>query len=124
MNNLDKKTFGNYGEKLAVDYLQQHGFTILERNFKKFYGEIDIIAQQNKLIIFVEVKMRKKAYFELSSLIVPSKQFKIIKTAESYIASKRLYEHILRFDVALIEGINKQTTISYISNAFGKKEEF
>jgi putative endonuclease len=124
MNTTYKSTFGTYGENLVVDYLKKNGFTVLERNYKKFYGEIDIIAQRDDTIVFVEVKMRQKAYFELSTLIIPSKQRKIIKTAESYVASKHLYEHILRFDVALVEGYGDQAKINYIPHAFGKPCEF
>lgn len=114
----DRRVVGAYGEDLVASYLQNQGFTLLERNYKKFYGEIDLIAKKDDTIIFVEVKTRKKAYFELSQLITYSKQQKIIKTAESYIVSNQLKDTIFRFDVALLVG----TELHYIPNAFTKKE--
>lgn len=54
-NNLP---LGNYGEEVAVKYLQKQGYKILERNFRKGYGEIDIVAKQNETVVFVEVKTR------------------------------------------------------------------
>ena len=47
---------GNIGEQAACDYLTNHGFSVLARNFKRKVGEIDIVAKKNKVIHFVEVK--------------------------------------------------------------------
>jgi len=63
--NLHKLNIGRIGEKLAVDFLLQNNYTILEKNFRTKSGEIDIIAQKNNKISFVEVKTRiglKKGY--------------------------------------------------------------
>src|SRR4030042_4101986 len=53
------KKFGDYGETLAVNFLKKHGYTIIQRNYKCIYGEIDIIAKENNCIVFIEVKTRK-----------------------------------------------------------------
>ena len=53
---LHKKNLGNFGENLAAQYLQNHGYRIIERNFKARYGEIDIIASIHNILVFVEVK--------------------------------------------------------------------
>lgn len=115
------QALGSQGEERVANYLKLEGFVILERNYKKFYGEIDLIAQKKDLIAFVEVKTRKKAYFELSQLITPSKQHKIIKTAQSYIARYHFTNTIFRFDVALLESSEEGTQLHYIPNAFTKK---
>ncbi len=122
--NSSPQVLGNQGEEHVALYLMQQGFVIRERNYKKFYGEIDLIAQKNSLLIFVEVKTRKTAYFELSQLITLSKQQKIIKTAEAYIVQHQFSDIVFRFDVALLEGIGENTQLRYIPNAFTKKEFF
>jgi len=59
---LNRET-GKLGEDLAAKYLQQLGYLILERNFKTKFGEIDLIAQKNHFLIFVEVKYRSSLFF-------------------------------------------------------------
>lgn len=116
-----KKHLGTLGEQCVADYLQQHGFTIIEQNYRTRQGEIDLIAQKDNLIAFVEVKTRRKHYFNLSQVILPAKQRSIIRTAENYIAKAQLRDAILRFDVALLKGTDIDT-ITYIPNAFSKPE--
>jgi putative endonuclease len=50
---------GNLGENIAVDYLKKKGYKIVERNFRKKYEEIDIVAVHDSTIVFIEVKTRK-----------------------------------------------------------------
>lgn len=114
-----RKHIGNEGESLVIDYLKKHGFSIMACNYRTRQGEIDIIAQKGSLITFVEVKRRLKSYFNLSEVITPSKQRKIIQTAATYRAEKRLFgDFIFRFDVALVEQYGSEKTITYISDAF------
>lgn len=114
---ISTKTTGNQGELAVVKKLRQDGFSILRQNYQIRQGEIDIIAQKNELVVFVEVKTRKNQYFPLSQVITPSKQRKIIATAKWFIAQNKIVDTLLRFDVALVtEG--KEYTIDYIANAF------
>lgn len=114
-----RKRIGNEGESLVVDYLKKNGFSIVACNYQTRKGEIDIIAQKDSLIAFVEVKHRLKSYFNLSEVITPSKQRKIIQTAATYRTEKRLFgDFIFRFDVALIEQHGQEKNITYISDAF------
>lgn len=115
--------FGKESEQLVADYLSNQGFKILELNYKKFFGEIDIIAYKKDLIAFVEVKARKNSKISLHSLILPSKQKKIIKVAMSYMGSHNIDEKICRFDVALLHLIDgKAPELTYIPNAFSQTE--
>lgn len=63
MPDLRKKLLGKHGEDLAVNFLKKQGYKILERNFQKGYGEIDIIAQEKDTLVFVEVKTRISTQF-------------------------------------------------------------
>ena len=114
--------FGQQSEQLVSKYLIDQNFSILENNYKKFFGEIDIIAQKDDLIVFVEVKARKNSKISLHNLVTYSKQQKIIKVARFFIADRQgaLQNKTLRFDVALLHLQNYQTPeLTYIPNAFG-----
>ena len=115
-------TKGQKAESSVVLWLQKNNFTILEQNFRKKCGEIDIIAKKNNVIAFVEVKSRTTDYFNLSNVIVLSKQRKIIKTAQLYIAQHKFVDTIYRFDVALVLHSLNNDTIEYIPNAFTQAE--
>ena len=63
-------TFGKQSEDFIALYLQKLGFKILEQNYKKFFGEIDIIAKKNDLVVFVEVKARKNSQISIEIVII------------------------------------------------------
>lgn len=56
---MNNQAIGLLGEEIAANYLQSSGLSIVEKNFKKRYGEIDIVAKDNDTLVFVEVKTRK-----------------------------------------------------------------
>ena len=73
--------FGRMAEDLALRYLQKHDMTLLERNFRSRFGEIDLIMQENNTIIFVEVRARKNtAFLHPAETIDHSKRTKIRRT--------------------------------------------
>lgn len=73
------------GEEAACEYLKKQGYRILERNFRKSYGEIDIIAQKEEVIVFIEVKTRTTSSFGSPfDAIAPQKLRQIIKGAKYY----------------------------------------
>jgi len=118
-----KKEFGNQAEQFVSGYLKKKSFTIVEQNYQKRCGEIDIIARKKNLVIFVEVKIRKNAYFPLSEIITRSKQKKIIKTAQTFIQEQHFTDAIFRFDVALLTvNSSAEFDLNYIENAFTKLE--
>ncbi len=117
------RDIGKAGEKAACRFLKKNGYQILEQNYQrsagKIIGEIDIIARKDELISFVEVKTRKTEDFGLPcEYVTRSKQQKLIKTAYTYIAEKRL-DAPCRFDVieVLCDG-KKIQTIRHIPDAF------
>lgn len=110
---------GKAGENEAVKYLKKKGYKILETNYRKTYGEIDIIAKQGENIAFVEVKTRKNdAYGTPAEFVTPSKQKKIIKTAYTYIQEQDLDANFT-FDIieVYLDG-RKVKNINHIKNAF------
>jgi putative endonuclease len=113
-----RRELGNRGEQFVAAHLEKNGFIIRALNYVRKTGEIDIIAQKDELVVFVEVKVRTTQYFNVSSVINRSKQRKIITTAKIYTSEYRLNEHILRFDVALLENHSGEYAITYIPNAF------
>ena len=118
MSNI-RISLGKKGENLVIEYLKQQGFTILAQNYRQTYGEIDIVAQKQELIAFIEVKLRTNHYYTIADLIPIGKQKKIIKTAYAFRAQHFSYtDHIYRFDVAFLEPSGDDYTITYIPNAF------
>ena len=105
---------GVYGENLAVKYLKKKRFKIIEKNFKTYTGEIDIIAYKNKIYHIIEVKYRKNNDFGYPREAVNrEKQAKIRRTAEAYFAYKNIIA-MVNFDV--IEIIGEE--INLIERAF------
>jgi len=115
----DNLATGSRGEKDAALFLKKQGFTILEFNYKTLRGEIDIIAQKDSTIVFVEVKTRKTNYFHASQLITPSKQRKIFLAAKQYISERKLFtDLIFRFDAIFVYPRENSVEFEYVPNAF------
>ncbi len=113
-----RSQLGKEAEKKVGEYLINQGFKILEYNYRKKHGEIDLIANKARLLVFVEVKMRQHARFDLSDVITRAKQRKIISVAKEYIAKRGWQEQSYRFDVVLLVGAQKTLDLTYIPNAF------
>lgn len=112
---MDKITSGKDGEEKACNYIKAKKYKIAERNYRCLYGEIDIIAESNGVLIIIEVKYRKSdKYGKGYEAVNTVKQKKIIKTAEYYINEKNVKMPV-RFDVISIDG----NEITHIENAFG-----
>lgn len=110
---------GKNAEQRVAQHLIAQGFTILEYNYRKRGGEIDLIASAPGLLVFVEVKMRQAHYFDLADVITPGKQRKIIAVAKNYIGLKGgTMEQSYRFDVALLQAGQSGLELTYIPNAF------
>ena len=83
-----RREFGNQAETIASAYLASKGYKILERNYRKPWGEIDIIARHNDVMVFVEVKANAKDFgsgFSPEIRVDQNKMNKITKTAELYL---------------------------------------
>ncbi len=119
---MDKKLVGRFGEQAAAEYLKKKHYKIIGLNYSCRFGEIDLIAQNKKYIVFAEVKLRKSDFFaEAREFVTASKQEKIIKTASLWLTQNET-ELQPRFDVIEIyapEGAtSKSLKINHIENAF------
>ena len=88
---MSTSEFGFLAENLAARYLEKKGYTILDLNYRKPWGEIDIIASKEGILVFVEVKANRKiiAGFEPELRANSSKIVKVVRSARSYLAEKR-----------------------------------
>src|SRR5205814_4419042 len=91
---------GKQGEELVAQQLTEQGFRILATNYRWRGGELDIVAQKNELVVMVEVKTRTKDYVPVADMVPLSKQNKIVATAHHFLATHRLQNVAIRFDVA------------------------
>lgn len=112
---------GKWGEALAAEYLRKNGYSVIEANYKTRFGEIDIIAEDKKTVVFVEVKLRKNEKFgSPAEFVTLSKQKKLRTSAEIWISQNDTDKN-MRFDVIEIhapDGISKNYSINQIENAF------
>lgn len=109
---------GKEGELLVAQYLQKAGYTIITQNYRKRFGEVDLIATKADTLAFIEVKWRHDPLIDPAELIGPSKQKKIISIAKEFLSKHNDLEVVCRFDVALVEESNNSIKLRYIPNAF------
>jgi len=115
----NKRMQGAKGEATAVQYLQRHGYKILKQNYRYERGEIDIVAEDNNELVFVEVKARHShAYGMPEESVTPKKQQQIRTVAEGYLAEHNSNERVCRFDVIAIDWRGRQTAIRHYRDAF------
>lgn len=120
-----KRAIGTKGEQLAVKFLKKRGYKILQRNYRRRNGEIDIVCYDHGTITFVEVKTRYSDKYgppELS--VTEAKKRQIVKVALQYVAEKKIEGMSLRFDVVSIfySPNKKHPTITLFKNAFTKND--
>ena len=118
---MNSTLLGRWGEALVAEQFKKDGYKIIAVNYKTRFGEIDIIAENRKFIVFVEVKLRKNDKFgSASEFVTPSKQKKLRMTAEIWLSSNETKKDA-RFDVAEVyapDGLSGNHTINIIENAF------
>lgn len=99
-NSKPTQPFGRYGEQLVVDYLKNAGYQIVDTNWRCPHGEIDIVAQIAKMLVFVEVRSRHAENTEASfESVNKRKQAKITASANAYLDSHQLADMAWRIDV-------------------------
>jgi putative endonuclease len=126
-----RQFLGRWGETLAAEYLQQRGYTILERNVRTPYGEIDLVASESSppgdplaegdsVTVFVEVKTRASLAFGMpEDSITVRKRAHLLSAAQSYLQGHPELEHAWRIDVIAIQRLHldSEPVIHHFENA-------
>ena len=109
---------GKFGEELAVEFLQQNGYDILETNWTFQKAEIDIIAQKDSTLAVIEVKTRSSIVFGLpQDFVKPKKIQLLVKVINEYIVSNDLDVDV-RFDIIAIYKEDNTYKIEHFEDAF------
>lgn len=115
MGNIDK---GKLGESLAEKFLINKGYKIIDMNYKNKIGEIDIIALDKDVLVFVEVKSRtSNIYGNPYEAVNFKKQKKIVYASLIYLKYKKILDMQLRYDIIEVY-LTKKYKINHIENAF------
>ncbi len=112
---------GKIGEALAIEHFKAGGYEIRAQNYRTRSGEIDLIVQRGKRVVFVEVKTRRSSKFGIpQAAVTPTKQRQISKIALSYLQKHKLLDVPCQFDVvAIVLSWNFELIkLQHIENAF------
>ncbi|MCS6289167.1 MAG: YraN family protein [Nitrospira sp.] len=115
-----RRLLGDEGEGRAEAYLRRLGFRILGRNVRSPLGELDLVADDQGVLVFVEVKRRRTGtYGGAIEAVDARKQLKLIRLAAQYLAQHRIHDRACRFDVVLIQDDSGTAeAVQHIANAF------
>lgn len=114
----DHNELGKKGEKLAVDFLTNNNYKILEKNYRYLKAEVDIIAQKGDVLIAVEVKTRSSNYFGDPQDFITPKKIKLLLSAIDYYVVQRDLDVEVRFDIIAILLQENETKIEHLKDAF------
>jgi putative endonuclease len=122
---MQSKEIGTLGENIAKNYLEKKGYRILETNYKTKIGEIDIIAQKGKILVFIEVKtITAKENFLPEDKVDKRKKTKLINLVKFYLQEKKInFDIPLQIDVIGIKlEKDKEFEIQHFENVIEDKE--
>jgi len=115
----DRSAVGKEGETLAQAYLEKNGYQLIETNYRYSRGEIDIIAEINNMLVFVEVKTKKHGDFgNPINWVRRGKQRQIGTVARGYLYENNIADKDCRFDVITLTWEAGAYKINHIENAF------
>lgn len=118
--NKSNRKRGSEAEELACAYLESKGWRILERNYFFERSEVDIVAYDDRAIVFVEVKMRSNTRFGQPEEFVTEKKVKhVFKAAEAWMYERKMDGSPMRFDiVGILQTGNEAPEFKHIEDAF------
>lgn len=117
---MSRKEIGDRGEKLAGEYLKKKGYKLRQQNYRCRYGEIDIIAEKKKVLVFIEVRTKTGTAFGTPEESVTAvKKEKLIASAMDYLSSHDNLPQQWRIDFVAVEldKEGKASRIDLIENA-------
>lgn len=116
---MNHNELGERGESLAVGFLQEKGLRILERNWRHQRAEIDIIAMDGEVLVFLEVKTRTSEYFgPPETFVTPQKEKLMVRAAHAYM-QQISHDWEIRFDIVSVLYQNREDyEIRHLPDAF------
>lgn len=115
----ETKKSGDAAEQLVVEHLEREGWRVRDRNVRCRHGELDVVAERGEVLAIVEVRMRASALWGLpSETVMTAKQRRVVKAATEYCQRHRLFDRIIRFDVASVIGRGRHGAVDYLEDAF------
>jgi putative endonuclease len=116
----DRRALGARGESVAAGHLERRGFRILERNVRCGRGEIDMVAVDSRVVVFVEVKSNRGRRFGApEEMVTPAKQRQLTRLAIWYLQRRRWLGRPARFDVIAVDwDADGSARVRHIANAF------
>ncbi len=117
---IDHLRVGKEGEEFAYNIVKRMGYKILEKNYRCSIGEVDLIALDGDVLVFIEIKTRRHSIGYAKEAVNRKKRKKLLLVASYYMKKKKLYNRKVRFDVIAIQvdSKGKQTKFELIKNAF------
>ena len=110
---------GIWGERCAEDFLRRKGYVIIERDWHSGHRDIDIIAMDGSVMVFVEVKTRRNRDFVDPEMAVDFRKIQNLRAAANHYVKYRRIDYELRFDIVSVVGmIGSDPEINHIENAF------
>lgn len=114
------KQKGSAGELIAYRYLRRQGYKIVSRNYRKRFGEVDLIGWDGETLAFIEVKFRtNQTRGRPEEAVHRVKQRQICRVAREYRSQHRLHDINYRFDIVTVEGLAGQERVDLLKGAFG-----
>ena len=109
---------GKAGEDAAVRYLEEKGYLILHRNWRQGRYEVDVVAQIEDELVFVEIKTRAEDFYENPEDAVTTKKINhIVSAANAYVRMHKI-DLAIRFDIIAVLGYDPHFQIDHIEDAF------
>lgn len=115
-----KDAVGAYGERVAVRFLADAGYAVLDRNWRCRHGELDVVAIRGGVVVFVEVKCRRSSAFGVPAAAVTSAKIERLRAAAAlWLAERDLAEAEVRFDVvAVVRPLRGAAVVEHVEGAF------
>lgn len=116
---FERQRLGEQGESIACEELEKCGYTIIARRYRTRFGEIDVIADDQGTIVFVEVKTKTDCTFsDPVESVTKQKQRRLVSMADQYVADHRLDNTPCRFDVVAVDTSVAPSRITLYKDAF------
>jgi putative endonuclease len=114
-----RRARGDGAEQLVVEELERRGYRVLDRNVRCRRGELDVVAERGLVLAFVEVRMRSDGRYGVpGESVLGPKQRRVVLAATEYCQRHRLFERLIRFDVASVVGRGRSGVVDYVEDAF------